>query len=59
MIQSYDDTNGNLLSKVRSGSHGEAVTSTYAYNNYGDWVWRRTRHMLTGFSTGKVRETGT
>ncbi|CAB1062260.1 hypothetical protein D1BOALGB6SA_7036 [Olavius sp. associated proteobacterium Delta 1] len=53
----YDDTNGNLLSKTRAGSNTEDVTSAYAYNNYGDWLWRRTSHTLSGSSSGKVRET--
>ena len=53
----YDDANGNLLSKRRFGSNAEEVISTYAYNNYGDWMWRRTSHTLSGSASGKVRET--
>jgi len=53
----YDDANGNLLSKRRFGTNAEEVISTYTYNNYGDWIWRRTSHTLSGSSSGKVRET--
>ncbi len=33
------------------------MTSTYTHGNYGDWLWRRTQHTLSGSLSGKVRET--
>ena len=54
---SYDDTNGNLLSAVSSGTSAESVTTAYLYDNYGAWLWRRTQETVTGSISGKVRET--
>ncbi|MGD8944304.1 MAG: FG-GAP-like repeat-containing protein, partial [Desulfobacterales bacterium] len=52
----YDDSNGNLLSKTASGTEGEDVTVNYAYANLADWMWRKTRETVLGSASGKVRE---
>ena len=54
---SYDDSNGNLLAKMTSGTIGENVTAIYEYENFGDWLWRRTREAIDGSTSGTVRET--
>ncbi len=54
---SYNDTNGNLLSSVSSGSGAETITTINEYHNYGEWLWRKTLSAVTGNSTGKARET--
>jgi YD repeat-containing protein len=52
----YDDSNGNLLSKTASGTGGEDVAVHYAYANLADWMWRKTRETVVGSVSGKVRE---
>ena len=52
----YDDTNGNLLTKMTSGTAGENIFMDYEYENYGDWLWCKTRETLSGSVSGKVRE---
>ena len=53
----YDDSNGNLLAKISSGTIGENVAAIYEYENFGEWLWRRTREALDGSISGPVRET--
>lgn len=53
----YDDTNGNLLTTVISGTNVESITTTNQFDNYGDWIWRKTRETIEGSTSGKVRET--
>jgi YD repeat-containing protein len=52
----YDSTNGNLLTVTASGTGAENVTTVYDWQNYGDWLWRKTKQTLTGATTGKLRE---
>ncbi|MBC2734071.1 MAG: hypothetical protein HF981_06910 [Desulfobacteraceae bacterium] len=52
----YDSANGNPLTVTASGSGAENVTTELEWDNYGDWLWRKTRETLTGAATGKVRE---
>ncbi len=56
-VNTYDDTNGNLLSKTTSGTDGEDVTVNYQYSNLGDWMWRNTQETLKNESQQVVRET--
>ncbi len=53
----YDDTNGNLLTRVVSGTGAESITTEYEYTNMGTWLWRATKATTTGSTSGKVRET--
>ncbi|MCD4721144.1 MAG: hypothetical protein K8S13_14990, partial [Desulfobacula sp.] len=53
----YDDTNGNLLTAISSGTDAENIIKSYGYTNYGDWLWRKTQETMEGSSSGKVRET--
>ncbi|MGB9716478.1 MAG: RHS repeat domain-containing protein, partial [Thermodesulfovibrionales bacterium] len=53
----YDDSNGNLLSTVTSGTDAESITTSTTYQNYGSWLWRPTKTTVTGSTSGKVRET--
>lgn len=53
----YSDTHGNIVSRLRSGTGAEAVTTTYDYRNYGFWNWRPDRETLAGSTSGLVRET--
>ena len=53
----YDNANGNLLAKMTSGTGGENVTVTYEYENFGEWLWRKTREAFEGSNIGPVRET--
>ncbi|MCP4668998.1 MAG: hypothetical protein GY849_21895, partial [Deltaproteobacteria bacterium] len=53
----YDHTNGNLLTKVTSGTDGESITQTHQYQNFGSWLWRLTQETIEGSASGKVRET--
>ncbi len=36
----YDDTNGNLLSTTVSGTDAEKVVTATQYQNFGTWLWR-------------------
>jgi RHS repeat-associated protein len=61
----YDDTNGNLLTTLSSGSDGitpptENITKTNEYQNYGTsdrQVWRNRTETITGSNSGQVRQT--
>ena len=53
----YDDTNGNLTSVIASGTDGENVTTSFQYQNKGDWLWCKTEETVQGSLSGKVRET--
>ncbi len=52
----YDDTNGNLLATTATGPDAESVTTFFMYENYGDWLWRKTRETVEGSLSGMVRE---
>ena len=52
----YDDTNGNLLSTVVTGTNAEAITSTKTYINKGNWVWRLEQESITGSTSGLSRQ---
>ncbi|WP_425248196.1 FG-GAP-like repeat-containing protein [Desulfospira joergensenii] len=54
----HDDANGNLLSTISSGTGAESLTTTLTYENFGDWVWRKTSETLAGSTSGLVRQTG-
>lgn len=53
----YSDTQGNVVSRLRSGTSAEAVTTTYGYRNCGFWNWRLDRETLAGSTSGLVRDT--
>lgn len=54
----FDDTNGNLLSSISSGSGvNETITKTNAYVNLGSWMWRISQEKLEGSQSGRVRQT--
>jgi RHS repeat-associated protein len=53
----YDDSNGNLLTTISSGTDAEDVTKTNSYVNKGDWVWRLSQETITGSASGQVRKT--
>ncbi len=53
----YDDTNGNLLSTVITGTNAEAITKTNSFVNKGDWVWRPSQETVSGSTSGLVRQT--
>ncbi len=53
----YDDSNGNLLSSVITGTDSETITKTNTYVNKGDWVWRPEQVSVSGAASGLVRRT--
>jgi len=53
----YAIEHGGLLAAVSSGTDAETVTTENQYDNYGGWLWRRTREAVIGNLSGKVRET--
>jgi len=53
----YEDTNGNLTTVVAYGTDGENVTTSFQYQNKGDWLWCKTEETVQGSLSGKVRET--
>ncbi|MGD8671065.1 MAG: FG-GAP-like repeat-containing protein, partial [Desulfobacterales bacterium] len=56
-VYTYDDVNGNLLSKTVSGTNAESVTLYYRYAKLGGWMWRKTRETVTGSVSSYVRRT--
>ena len=52
----YDDSNGNLLTKMTSGTVGENVTAIYEYENFGEWLWRRTGKQLTAAPADRLEK---
>jgi len=52
----YDTDTGNLITHETSGTGAETVTKIYSYQNFGDWLWRRTSETLSGSVSGKLRE---
>lgn len=61
-IFTYDGA-GNLAAVHQQPSAGtalaqaaEPVTTTFGYEQFGEWTWRLTRETATGNATGKVRE---
>ena len=52
----YDNTNGNLLSTVTTGTDAEAITKANSYINKGYWVWRLQQETVTGATNGLVRQ---
>jgi len=52
----YDDTNGYLISQVASGTDAETITTVYDYQNYGAWTWRRTRETLSNELNETIRD---
>jgi len=44
----YDDTNGNLLSTTVSGMDAEKVVTATQYQNLGTWLWRPVEATVTG-----------
>ncbi|MGB5985717.1 MAG: FG-GAP-like repeat-containing protein, partial [Desulfobacterales bacterium] len=54
----WDETNGNLLTRVTSGTDGESVTTDYTWDNFDPtgWLWRKTQKSVTGDASGLVRE---
>jgi len=54
----YNYLNGNLLEAVTSGTDAQSIILTNEYNNYGDWIWRKTKETVVGSESGKaVRQT--
>ena len=53
----YSNTHGGVVSATVSGERAEDVTTSYTYQNFGDWLWRVTQETVTGKSSGKVRQT--
>ncbi|MCP3942905.1 MAG: hypothetical protein GY710_15655 [Desulfobacteraceae bacterium] len=51
----YDDSNGNLLTSIKSGTGGESVTTANTYENFGSWVFRTTSTNLSGSTSGQSR----
>jgi RHS repeat-associated protein len=52
----YDNTNGNIIESVISGTGAESVTTTRTFVNKGDWVWRTESKTVTGSVSGLVRK---
>ncbi|VEN72620.1 conserved membrane hypothetical protein [Candidatus Desulfarcum epimagneticum] len=56
----YDGDHGQVTQLITSGTNGEDVTTTFAYQNYGfradGWTWRKTGEAIEGEFSGKARE---
>ena len=55
----YYSQNGLLrttTSQIISGGEGEALTTEFEYQNYGDWRWRKTKQTIFGSTNDIVRE---
>ncbi|VVS94184.1 FG-GAP-like repeat-containing protein [Desulfoluna spongiiphila] len=53
----YDDTNGNLIKQVTTGTDIESVTREFRYSNIGEWLWRKDTESLMGEDSGLLRKT--
>jgi RHS repeat-associated protein len=53
-VYTYDESNGNLLTRTILGTNAGSSTTTYKYANYGTWLWRNTKMTLTDDATNTV-----